>query len=119
MNNIPLDKNGRPLKGAALQAHLRKKLIDEYLEDSENQKLIPIRFSEEEKKIIADAAMDEKRLNLSLRKELRIISRTIVIIFSCGFLTLMFRPNYLPVGLILGVGIGGGVAIAQIEDEYE
>ena len=122
---IYLDKNGKPLKGAALQSHL-KKLQSEYWQ---TQSVDINHCTEEEKNILNSVALTEiKKQQAEIAKQeqrqetiIKVVqSGGAIVAVGCfmGILTLFIRPNDWMVGAGLGAGIAGGVLASKVcEDE--
>lgn len=111
------DKNGKPLRGAALQSKLIAEAkknpfsdcpeLVEYLEDS----------SLEEVRIISETIIAEGRKQLTRRNGIeRTISTAATatsVSFLAGFIVLLVRPQYVGMGMFLGAGIGATASTAR------
>ena len=115
------DKNGNPLRGAALQSKLIAEAkknpfsdcpeLVEYLEDS----------SPEEVRIISETIIAEGRKQLARRNGIeRLVSITTAatsVSFLAGFIVLLARPQYVGMGMFLGAGIGATISTTRLLDE--
>ena len=117
MTRMYCDKNGQPLKGAALQSVILANARNAYFSRYPEQ-LAALKSAEgEDAAIIERSAIEAgtRILGTSQRREGAILNLGTILGASCtaGLLALLIRPAFIPHALILGTGIGSSVAISR------